>query len=75
MRSGNHCICEELIRPVEKRNWIIFDRKCNHPGFVEHNHTPLHVIHPEIFSLILCRSCGFSWETKAYYANKIKSLK
>ena len=59
------CHCEERRKPVEKRNWTVYQRHCNHSAFNGYHWTP------SDYSLIRCERCGRLWRTKARYVVRL----
>ena len=63
------CKCEEQGKPIEKRNWVIIDYKCNYSAFNGWKYTP------SDYSSVNCGACGAIWRTKAKYVNRLKLKK
>lgn len=61
MSGGTACACEERLKPVRERNWIVYKRKHHRSAFAGYHHTYSQ------YSSLNCRSCHAVWRTKARY--------
>lgn len=66
MSGGESCQCPERDKPVEERDWVVWQRKCNHSAFNGYKYTP------SDWSSVACNQCRCSWRTKAKYVNKLR---
>jgi len=63
------CRCGERKKPVEKRNWCVTQRYCNHSAFHGGRYTP------SDYSEVYCRVCGAIGRTRAKYVDQLKDCK
>jgi hypothetical protein len=62
MSGGKACKCPESKKTLMRsRNWVVYQRNCNHSAFNGYRYTP------SDWSCVGCRSCGAVWRTKASY--------
>jgi len=65
MSGGNDCRCEESKKPLSKRRWHVYQRRCNHSAFNGYHRTR------SDWSSLGCASCRAVWRTKAIYVGII----
>lgn len=69
MSGGNVCKCSEAKKPIEQRNWVVMDYKCNYSAFSGWKYTP------SDYSSVRCVECGCTWRTKAGYVDSLRRFK
>lgn len=66
MSATVSCECGERKKPINKRQWIVYQDHCNHSAFNGYRRTY------SDYSGIHCEACGKFWRTKANYVGKLK---
>jgi len=68
MSGGPVCKCPENQKPINEREWFVWDYKCNYSlfngGWYQRSD----------YSCIYCKKCGYFWRTKAKYVTKLGHL-
>lgn len=65
------CHCSERRKPIQKRNWEVWQRFCNYSYFEK----PRGSWHPSNYSLVYCKSCRVLGRTKAKFVNGLPDKK
>ncbi len=60
------CKCPERQKPIKDRNWVVFQRYCNHSAFSGYHRTP------SDYSSVGCNTCGTWGRTKAAYVAQLR---
>ena len=68
MASTFNCKCPERKKPIEDRNWEVYQFKCHHSAFSGYRWTP------SDYSSVSCQSCGAVGRTKANYVLDLMAL-
>ena len=67
MSVSFNCHCAERRKPIQERNWEVWQRLCNYSYFEK----PRGSRHLSIYSTVYCKSCQALGRTKAKYVNSI----
>lgn len=66
MSQGYACACDERKKPVEQRNWVVVQWRCNYSAFSGYHWTA------SDYSAVQCHTCRAVWRTKAHYVKELK---
>ena len=68
MSASFNCKCPERSKPIDERNWVVYQYKWNSGAFVAGNGEP------SDYSTVCCLSCNGIGRTKAKYVDQLRQV-